>query len=198
MLNSAKCASKCGNLFSFSALRSIYVSTRVMNKTPNVAMVTLTNSNSTCSKTSILLNLSYFKVLSGSGVFDGSEILETTSTMIHLSKHNAAITFFAPNIDQLHVVNHVNGNVMPETRNVMVESARITRGNMKPLEKLHAADFHALIIPGGFGAAKNLSDYAIHGAQMTLNKNVERVIKEFVLANKPIGYESFNFYPSPR
>ena len=95
-------------------------------------------------------------VLSGSGVYDGSEILETTSAMIHLSKNNADIAFFAPNIEQMHVVNHVTGQIQPETRNVMIESARISRGNMKPLEKLNAAKFDALIIPGGFGAPKNL------------------------------------------
>lgn len=89
-------------------------------------------------------------------MFDGSEILETTSAMIHLSRNNTIISFFAPNVEQMHVVNHYSGDIMPETRNVMVESARISRGNIKPIEKLNAASYSALIIPGGFGAAKNL------------------------------------------
>jgi enhancing lycopene biosynthesis protein 2 len=96
------------------------------------------------------------KVLSGSGVYDGSEILETTSAMIHLSKNNARVSFFAPNIEQMHVINHLTGDVTSETRNVLVESARIARGNIKAIENLKSSDFDALIIPGGFGAAKNL------------------------------------------
>ena len=75
--------------------------------------------------------------------------------MIHLSRHNASVQYFAPNMEQMHVVNHSTGALEPETRNVLVESARITRGNIKPLDKLISSEFEALIVPGGFGAAKN-------------------------------------------
>lgn len=74
-------------------------------------------------------------------------------------------------------------------RNVLDESARIARGNIQPLEKLKASDFQALVFPGGFGVAKNLSDYATQGTKMTVNKEIERVIDEFIVASKPIGYD---------
>lgn len=72
-------------------------------------------------------------------------------------------------------------------RNVLEESARIARGNIQSLERLNSTDFQALVFPGGFGAAKNLSDYASQGIKMTVNKEVKRVVNEFVVANKPIG-----------
>jgi enhancing lycopene biosynthesis protein 2 len=128
-------------------------------------------------------------IIPGCGVFDGAEIVETTSAMIHLSRQNVNLSFFAPNIDQMHVVNHYNGSIEPEKRNVLVEAARITRGNIKPIEKLNSSNFDALIIPGGFGAAKNFCDYAIQQKKSltTVNKEVERVIRDFLISTKPIG-----------
>lgn len=126
-------------------------------------------------------------VLSGCGVYDGTEIVEATSFMIHLSRHNAEISFFAPNIELMHVINHSNGEVQPEVRNVLVESARICRGDIKPLEKLKSSEFQALFIPGGFGAAKNLSDYAVNNYNLKVNKDLERVLQEFLAGFKPIG-----------
>lgn len=148
----------------FLMLRSFSVTSKI-NKEKNVAMI-----------------------LSGCGVYDGAEIVEASSAIIHLSKHNANIMFYAPNTDQLHVINHLTGEISPENRNVLVESARIARGNIKPIDKLRTSSFDALVIPGGFGAAKNLSDYAIKDVHMTINKDVERIINEFVLASKPIGF----------
>lgn len=127
-------------------------------------------------------------VLSGCGVYDGTEIVEAASTLIHLSKHNANVSFFAPNIEQMHVINHLDGNIQPETRNVLVESARITRGNIKPLEKLVPSDYEALIIPGGFGAAKNLSNYAINNSEYNVIKDVEKICLSFRAGLKPIGF----------
>ncbi|RNA30271.1 ES1 mitochondrial-like [Brachionus plicatilis] len=127
-------------------------------------------------------------VLSGCGIYDGSEVLETTSAMIHLSKNDANCSLFAPNIEQFHVINHLTGQVSPETRNVLEESARIARGNIQALEKLKASDYHALVFPGGFGAAKNLSNYATQGTKMTVDKEIERVVDEFIVASKPIGF----------
>ena len=108
-----------------------------------------------------------------------------------MSKNNVNYAIFAPNIEQLHVVNHLTGEVVPETRNVLQESARIARGNIKSLNKLNASDFSALVIPGGFGVAKNLSTYALNGPGMTVIKDLERVVGEFVVANKPIGFVLF-------
>lgn len=95
-------------------------------------------------------------VLAGNGVFDGAEIHEATLTMLAIRKQGAEYSIFAPDIEQHHVINHMNGNEMPETRNVLVEAARIARGKISPLSDFKARDFDALIFPGGFGVAKNL------------------------------------------
>lgn len=94
---------------------------------------------------------------------------------------------FAPDRDQMHVVNHMNGEEQSNARNVLQESARIARGNVKTLDQLKAADFDALFIPGGFGAAKNLSDFGVNGANMAVKDDVTAVLKEFHAAQKYIG-----------
>jgi enhancing lycopene biosynthesis protein 2 len=126
-------------------------------------------------------------VLSGCGVFDGAEIHEATLSLYAISKNNAEYEIFAPDIDQHHVINHITGEEMNETRNVLVESARIARGNIKPLSDFNASDFDTILFPGGFGAAKNLSGWAFEGAGTTVNPDVERSIKEMVKAGKPVG-----------
>lgn len=118
-------------------------------------------------------------LLAGSGVQDGSEITEATSLLIAISKHNAQIQCFAPDRNQHHSVNHTNGTEQSETRNVLVESARIARGNVKPLSELVVADFDALFVPGGFGNAKNFSDFAFKGADMTVQDDVAEVYRSF-------------------
>lgn len=125
-------------------------------------------------------------VLSGCGVFDGSEIHEAVMTMLAVDNLGAEYAIFAPDIPQHHTVNHLTGEEGPG-RNVLAESARIARGKIAPLSRLKAADFDALVFPGGFGAAKNLCTYAFDGAQMKVNPDVERVVKEFHAAKKPIG-----------
>lgn len=127
-------------------------------------------------------------LLSGSGVFDGAEVNEAVLTLLHLEKQGASYQCFAPDVEQMHVVNHLNGDAVEEKRNVLVESARIARGEVKPLSELNEADFDALILPGGFGVAKNFCDFAVHGAEMTLNEQVFAVGKAFVAARKPAGY----------
>lgn len=126
-------------------------------------------------------------VLSGCGVYDGSEIQEATLTLLAISKLNGVYEVFAPDMEQLHVVNHLTGQVTNEKRNAMVEAARIARGNIKPLSAFKAHDFDALIFPGGFGAAKNLSTYAIYGEKMTVLPEVEKAILDTAKQNKPIG-----------
>lgn len=126
-------------------------------------------------------------ILSGCGVYDGAEIQEATLTMYAIVKAGSEYQVFAPNVLQHHVINHITGKEMNEKRNVLVESARIARGNVKPLNELNMKDFDAVIFPGGFGVAKNLSDFAFKGENLTINKEVEAVIKQSIEMQKPIG-----------
>ena len=126
-------------------------------------------------------------LLSGSGVNDGSEIHESVITMLALDRSGAETLLMAPNIDQMHVINHYTGQEMDEFRNVLVESARIARGNIKDMAEVSGGDLDALIIPGGFGVAKNLSDYAMSGTESSINPDVYRLISEMIILKKPIG-----------
>ena len=126
-------------------------------------------------------------ILSGCGVYDGAEIHESTMTMLSIMEEGGEYQCFAPDIPQYHVINHLTGEEMNESRNVLVESARIARGDIKPLSAFKAADFDALIFPGGFGAAKNLSTVAFDGADATVNPEVEEAIKQMLAVHKPIG-----------
>ncbi len=126
-------------------------------------------------------------VLSGSGVYDGAEIHEATLTMLAIMKHGATYQCFAPDISQYHVINHLNGEEMQETRNVLIESARIARGDIKPLSDFDGNEFDALIFPGGFGAAKNLSTVAFDGPDAKVNAEVEKAVLQMVDLKKPIG-----------
>ncbi|MCD4789024.1 MAG: isoprenoid biosynthesis glyoxalase ElbB [Bacteroidales bacterium] len=126
-------------------------------------------------------------VLSGCGVFDGAEIHEATLTMLAIKKQGAEYEIFAPDIPQHHVVNHITGEEMKEIRNVLVESARIARGNIKDLKEYNPSDFDALIFPGGFGAAKNLCDFAFKGPDCTINDDVVNAIQKTAEQHKPIG-----------
>jgi len=126
-------------------------------------------------------------ILAGSGVYDGSEIQEAVMTMLAVVQHGGVYQSFAPDSEQHHVVNHLTGEEMPETRNVLVESARIARGNVKNLNELNPEDFDALVLPGGFGVAKNLCDYAFKGADFSVIPEVEKTIHQFYKAGKPIA-----------
>ena len=126
-------------------------------------------------------------LLSGCGVFDGSEIHEAVLTLLFLDRAGVAVQCMAPNIDQHHVINHLTNEEMDETRNVLVESARIARGNIKDLNEISASDLDALILPGGFGSAKNLSDFAFRGTAGAAHPDVKRILKEMLAAKKPIG-----------
>jgi len=126
-------------------------------------------------------------VLSGCGVFDGAEIHEATLTMLAIKEAGADYQCFAPDIPQFHVINHITGEEMNESRNVLIESARIARGDIKPLSDYLATDFDALIFPGGFGAAKNLSTIAFDGANAKINPQVEKSVKTTLALHKPIG-----------
>jgi enhancing lycopene biosynthesis protein 2 len=126
-------------------------------------------------------------VLAGCGVYDGAEIHEATLALLAIKEMGGGYQCFAPDIMQHHVINHLTGKEMPENRNVLVESARIARGNIKPLSELKEKDFDALLFPGGFGAAKNLSSIAFDGENAKVNPEVEAAIKAMHKAKKPIG-----------
>jgi len=126
-------------------------------------------------------------VLSGCGVNDGAEIHESVITMLALDRAGADIVFMAPNIDQLHVINHYTGSEMDESRNVLMESARIARGKIRDMAEVHASDVDAMIFPGGFGVAKNLCDYAMAGTDCSVNPDVKRLATDVHKAEKPIG-----------
>lgn len=126
-------------------------------------------------------------VLSGCGVLDGAEIHEAVLTLLAIDRTGAAYQCYAPDIAQAHVVNHLSGQPTAESRNVLVESARIARGKIKPLAELKAGQADALIFPGGFGVAKNLCSLAFDGPDCKVDPEVARVVRDFATAGKPIG-----------
>lgn len=126
-------------------------------------------------------------ILSGCGHLDGAEIRESVISLLALSRHGAHVTIFAPDITQHHVINHLTGEPTSETRNVRTEAARLARGEVEDLATLDATQFDALIIPGGFGVAKNLSDLAFKGADATVLPVFTHAIQQFIAQKKPIG-----------
>ena len=126
-------------------------------------------------------------LLSGCGVFDGAEIHEAVLTMLFLDQQGADIICMAPDVNQAHVVNHITQKEMDETRNVLVEAARIARGEIKNLADVTADQLDALILPGGFGAAKNLCEFAFKGPGGEVNDQVKRILGEMIDAGKVIG-----------
>lgn len=127
-------------------------------------------------------------ILSGCGVFDGAEIQETVLSLLALEQNDAQWQCFAPDIDQHHVIDHRTGEPMNETRNVLTEASRIVRGEILPLTDLNVDDFDALLVPGGFGAAKNLSDFAYNGDPVQVHQDMFAVCQAFMRAEKPAGY----------
>ena len=126
--------------------------------------------------------------LSGCGVNDGAEIHESVITALTLDRAGANIIYTAPNVLQTKVVDHYSGKDMNENRNVLVESARIARGEITDLAELKADNMDGLIFPGGFGAALNLCDFALKGADCDIHPEVNRIILEMLKVNKPLGF----------
>lgn len=127
-------------------------------------------------------------VLSGCGVFDGAEIHESVITLLALDRAGAEAVCMAPDVEQMHVVNHLTGQpATGEKRNVLVESARIARGKIRNIKDVTAAEIDALIFPGGFGAAKNLCDFAVKGPACEIHPEVARLVREVVQAKKPLA-----------
>ncbi len=126
-------------------------------------------------------------LLAGCGFLDGTEIHEAVCTLLFLDRAGAEIVCFAPDSNQHHIINHLNQQEAMGRRNVLEESARIARCEIKPLAQVKEADLDALIIPGGFGAAKNLCDFAFKGAEMTVKPEVDALVNQMADAGKPIG-----------
>ncbi len=127
-------------------------------------------------------------VLSGCGYLDGAEIHESMMTLLALDRAGEEIRCFAPNIAQTGVVNHLTGTPAEGTRNVLEESARIARGQISDIKEAKADDLKALVFPGGFGAAKNLCDFAMKGEDAEVNPDVKRLVEEMQEQGKPMGF----------
>lgn len=126
-------------------------------------------------------------VLSGCGVFDGSEIQEVILTLLAIEQAGAEAVFFAPDVEQVTVINHINGEAQTDVRRVLVEAARLTRGNITPLADADANTLDALIIPGGFGVVHHLSDFAQQRENCSVNEQLHRLFQEIHKQCKPIG-----------
>lgn len=127
-------------------------------------------------------------VLAGCGFLDGAEIQEAALTLLELDRLGATIRPAAPDVPQLHVVEHVTGQPTAEARSVLAEASRIVRGEIEPLSSVHAADLDAVIFPGGFGAAKNLCTFAVDGTELQVDPDVERLVTQMAAAGKPMGF----------
>lgn len=125
-------------------------------------------------------------LLSGSGVFDGSEVHESSFTLLALAQKGAETVCLAPDVDQHHVINHTNGEEMDEKRNVLIESARIARGEIEDVAKADLSQLDALAIPGGFGTAKNHTKWAFSGPDGEIVPEVKKAILHFIENKKPI------------
>jgi enhancing lycopene biosynthesis protein 2 len=128
-------------------------------------------------------------VLAGCGYLDGAEIQEAVCTLLALDARKARLIAMAPDVEQMHVVDHVrSAPVEGARRNVLSESSRLVRGQIVDLASVRAAELDALVFPGGFGAAKNLCSFAVDGKAMTVLPQVERLIREVRAAGKPMGF----------
>jgi len=126
-------------------------------------------------------------LLSGCGVYDGAEIQESVFTLAAIARNGGTYQVFAPDMEMYHVIDHTSGNEMPEKRNVLIEAARIARGNIRNITEYQAGDFDALILPGGFGTAKNLTDWAFKGADAQVQASVADAIVATYNTGKVIG-----------
>jgi enhancing lycopene biosynthesis protein 2 len=128
-------------------------------------------------------------VLAGCGFLDGAEIQEAVATLLALDRRKARIVAMAPDVPQMHVIDHLKKAPSPgPQRSVLVESARIVRGDISPLAEVGEGDLDALVLPGGFGAAKNLCTYAVDGRKMKVNAEVERLVLDMHARRKPMGF----------
>lgn len=125
-------------------------------------------------------------LLSGCGVYDGAEIQEAILTLLAIEEIGATATCISIDDNQFHVINHLNGEVMNESRNMMVEAARIARGNVKEIKEIQPSDIDALVIPGGFGSAKNFTTWAFDGPNGSIRSDVKLLLVNMINVGKPI------------
>ncbi len=127
-------------------------------------------------------------ILSGAGVYDGAEIHEAVLSLFAIEQNGASWHCFAPDIEQHHVIDHLKGESVVGTRNVLNEAARIARGDIQDVALLDVNDFDALLVPGGYGVAKNLSSFAFNGQESEVLKSVLEACTAFKKSGKPAGY----------
>jgi enhancing lycopene biosynthesis protein 2 len=125
-------------------------------------------------------------LLTGCGVYDGAEIQEAVLTLLAIAEQGDEAVCISVNMNQHHVINHLTGEEMPETRNMLVEAARIARGSVLDCVSVHPADLDALVIPGGFGSAKNFTTWAFDGPNGTILPEVKLLLVNMYNAGKPI------------
>jgi len=125
-------------------------------------------------------------LLSGCGVYDGAEIQEAVLTLLAIEEIGATYTCISIDANQHHVVNHLTGEEMSEKRNMMVEAARIARGSVQEIKSIQPADIDALVIPGGFGSAKNFTTWAFNGPNGTIRDDVKLLLVNMINVGKPI------------
>lgn len=131
--------------------------------------------------------MKYAVLLHGNGVYDGTEIHEAVCTLLAIAQAGHEYQCIAPDVNQHHVVDHTSGNEMNETRNVFTESARIARGDLKKVTDVSANDFDGLVMPGGFGTAKNITKWAFQGPDGDIEPQTKALILDFVSSGKPIA-----------
>ena len=129
----------------------------------------------------------YAVFLSGSGVYDGAEIHESVITLLTISRNGDQYQCFAPDRDQMHVVDHKSGKPVSESRNILAESARIARGEILPLDQYDPEEYDAIFFPGGFGVAKNFFSFAVDGINCKIDQEIADVILNTHQAGIPIG-----------
>lgn len=125
-------------------------------------------------------------LLSGNGVYDGAEIQEAVLTLLAIDEMGWNAVCISVDKPQHHVINHLTGEVMDESRNMLVEAARIARGQITPIDSISPADIDALVIPGGFGSAKNFTSWAFDGPESTILPEVKLLLVNLVNVGKPI------------
>jgi len=125
-------------------------------------------------------------LLSGNGVYDGAELQETVFVLAAIDRHGATAMCMAPNVEQHHVINHLTGEEMPERRNVLVEAARVARGTIRDIDTVGAEELDAIVLPGGFGAAKNLTSWAFDGPSGKVHHGTAQLLRSMHAAGKPI------------
>ncbi len=126
-------------------------------------------------------------LLSGCGVYDGAEIQEAVLSMLAIEELGAEYICIGINANQHHVINHLSGEEMPEERNMMIEAARISRGEIVDIKSIQPVDIDALVIPGGFGSAKNLTKWAFNGADGAIMPEVKLLLVNLINVGKPIA-----------